>query len=760
MNTTQLASLINTTFARMHELSATKGEEYTGGGEANRLQNFLSAGERLGLNPLVPLFIAMDKHFNSFTTYVKERQAGKERAVAEPIEERLDDLILYAILAKGLLRELDGKNDPPPERDGRGCEDEGCPHYDSPHVHVDPVANAEVLRAIFHYDDFAPKYDNVVIAEPVEKIESAPLPVNNWHYRVQPGQYPPGTMFTETTDAQQGVHYSEVVHDEPTRGVRGGFVRGDSLISGRCWSSPYSVRDQLAEYNRHKTGDIGLREGDHVQFTVVNGKLAFTITRDDAPLLRLERAQDDGPNYEAEQETDEDHGVYVNSIGPSISDEREQMIQDHLPTIIEPEPEPRIIDPSQDLVDFLAVTAPVVAAEPVVLHGLYYTPEEVAMVLQVDKAVIRSKMIQLGYLYSGYLPNASVLKIAQELGINAVGAVGVPNLSPREIEQRVKQEKVEDTIATLHEPNAVPVAIAPLPEQIVDPRTLLSAAHPHHWLLDDGVPLIQIAHQNYTYATLAQLLGITNIEIYRVLKKHLGEAVDVLTHISPQEALLVATESGIPAELAPKDGLPTLLDDEPTAAQCEAVMDLLDEACMNDEGRRVSWHNYTREDRLVVIQKMLSGLSTAVPQIDDVLNVLAHKYAARGRLVITGPDLISRNESGFEPPLAGIMELKANSTATFEAVQLAVVDWAYEVFPKRSIDTVRLKLIQEGNELVTALSLNKWDNIEDEIADVQILLMDLAVLQGFHIPTVTQRKLDINRTRSWTIDPDGLSHHV
>lgn len=106
MNERQMFHVFADTFRTLVSLSRTKGEEYTGGGQADRLQNFKDAATRTGTTPLTALFFALDKHYQSFSTFVKDHQNGRERGLSEPIEGRLNDLILYAMLAKCLTAEM------------------------------------------------------------------------------------------------------------------------------------------------------------------------------------------------------------------------------------------------------------------------------------------------------------------------------------------------------------------------------------------------------------------------------------------------------------------------------------------------------------------------------------------------------------------------------------------------------------------------------------------------------------------------------
>lgn len=93
-------ALITETYERMLELSGTKGEEYSGKQDA--LANFKRNGERIGLDPIQIWHVYAAKHYDSICTFVKDITTGFQRKQSEPIEGRIDDLILYLILLKGL----------------------------------------------------------------------------------------------------------------------------------------------------------------------------------------------------------------------------------------------------------------------------------------------------------------------------------------------------------------------------------------------------------------------------------------------------------------------------------------------------------------------------------------------------------------------------------------------------------------------------------------------------------------------------------
>lgn len=99
-----MKAIIHSTMAQVLEITDTKGEEYCGGKEKDRLKNFKDSKD----HPLKCLYVALDKHYRSFSTYVEELNLpeNERRKMAEPIESRLNDIIMYAILAKCLIHDL------------------------------------------------------------------------------------------------------------------------------------------------------------------------------------------------------------------------------------------------------------------------------------------------------------------------------------------------------------------------------------------------------------------------------------------------------------------------------------------------------------------------------------------------------------------------------------------------------------------------------------------------------------------------------
>lgn len=104
--------IVDATFKRVKEIGATKGREYAGQ-DLDRLANFKRNGANLGLEPTTCWLVYAGKHWDSICTFMRDLQAGRadEKLLSEPIEGRLDDLLVYCLLAKGLIADWREKNE-------------------------------------------------------------------------------------------------------------------------------------------------------------------------------------------------------------------------------------------------------------------------------------------------------------------------------------------------------------------------------------------------------------------------------------------------------------------------------------------------------------------------------------------------------------------------------------------------------------------------------------------------------------------------
>jgi hypothetical protein len=96
-------SIFHETWNRCEELGKLKGGEYAG--DYDRLANFRRAAANIDLPMEVIWYVYCSKHWDAITQYVKDITTNTERTRLEPIEGRIDDIIVYMILLKCMVRE-------------------------------------------------------------------------------------------------------------------------------------------------------------------------------------------------------------------------------------------------------------------------------------------------------------------------------------------------------------------------------------------------------------------------------------------------------------------------------------------------------------------------------------------------------------------------------------------------------------------------------------------------------------------------------
>lgn len=104
MNTIEFRDSIDGLHARLHALSASKGEEYKRRDD-NQFANFERGAQALGLTREQVLMVYLSKHLDSITTFVKDHAVGQKFEYAEPVTGRIDDAILYLLLLRGMVTE-------------------------------------------------------------------------------------------------------------------------------------------------------------------------------------------------------------------------------------------------------------------------------------------------------------------------------------------------------------------------------------------------------------------------------------------------------------------------------------------------------------------------------------------------------------------------------------------------------------------------------------------------------------------------------
>jgi hypothetical protein len=103
MKRDELNNIITNTFDNIKSLSTNKGHEYSG--EKDALSNFKRHAETIGITPLQVWEVYAGKHYDSICTFIKDHANNIDRKLTEPIDGRIDDLIVYLLLLKALIQE-------------------------------------------------------------------------------------------------------------------------------------------------------------------------------------------------------------------------------------------------------------------------------------------------------------------------------------------------------------------------------------------------------------------------------------------------------------------------------------------------------------------------------------------------------------------------------------------------------------------------------------------------------------------------------
>lgn len=104
---TQWEALLERVTATIKSLAKSKGSEYSG--DQDRLRNFREGAERYGLPMEIIWGVYAGKHWDALQTYIRDLNTGVERTRSEPIDGRVDDLLVYLLLFKAMLEERESR---------------------------------------------------------------------------------------------------------------------------------------------------------------------------------------------------------------------------------------------------------------------------------------------------------------------------------------------------------------------------------------------------------------------------------------------------------------------------------------------------------------------------------------------------------------------------------------------------------------------------------------------------------------------------
>lgn len=103
--------------------------------------------------------------------------------------------------------------------------------------------------------------------------------------------------------------------------------------------------------------------------------------------------------------------------------------------------------------------------------------------------------------------------------------------------------------------------------------------------------------------------------------------------------------------------------------------------------------------------------------------------------------------------------IRANEAAN--RFQRSVGEWAARTFPGQDDTRLMAHLREEVNELAQALASGSRDEIQDGLADCELLLCVIAHEHGILLRGAAAKKYAVNLTREWRFDPEkGYDKHV
>ena len=100
MNVEEFGVLMQDTFDNLRSLNETKGNDYRRG-EDDTFANFKRQAATLGISQSLVWAVYAGKHWDAIMTYCRDGQVE-----SEPIEGRIDDLILYLLLSKSRVQPI------------------------------------------------------------------------------------------------------------------------------------------------------------------------------------------------------------------------------------------------------------------------------------------------------------------------------------------------------------------------------------------------------------------------------------------------------------------------------------------------------------------------------------------------------------------------------------------------------------------------------------------------------------------------------
>lgn len=91
-------------------------------------------------------------------------------------------------------------------------------------------------------------------------------------------------------------------------------------------------------------------------------------------------------------------------------------------------------------------------------------------------------------------------------------------------------------------------------------------------------------------------------------------------------------------------------------------------------------------------------------------------------------------------------------------MQAHQAEWIQGVLPNRDVSKTCIKLMAEVAEVAEAVGYLGKEAAAKELADVQILLLDICQLTGVDIVQAFYDKMEENKARRWNVGAGCISH--
>lgn len=119
-------------------------------------------------------------------------------------------------------------------------------------------------------------------------------------------------------------------------------------------------------------------------------------------------------------------------------------------------------------------------------------------------------------------------------------------------------------------------------------------------------------------------------------------------------------------------------------------------------------------------------------------------------------DIVVDNNGSLTDLAAKALAVRNIISQNQRPVDHEIVEWADSVFPERTVTNAISKLVMEE---IPEFLMAQDDPLE--LADIAIIVSDIAHLKGWDLDEIKRRKMAINRARNWEINPiTGLMHHT